>query len=422
MSPLPASQPSELSLPIEGEGHSPVFLARDLAEKTLVVLKFSGWGTLLGMAPLLAGLRQWLPSTRIVFATLRPNAMVAERLPGADRIVYLDDLSPGGAVSLRALLSLTRDLRRERPALFLDLQLHTCRRTSLFLALATGASRRVGFVRTGDLVRMRGLTDPLYHNRAHPSRLAYEQAALLFGDPALVDTRAAMAPLLEETPLDRGEIPPQIFSQPHRILVINPNASPRSLERRWPRENFARTAEALLRAHPSLRIVLTGAAGERAETDRIASALPLDLQNRVLNLAGSLSFGALVSLLRRADVFLTNDSGPLHLALHLGTPTVGLFGPTRPDPAGDPDHYPNFSPLFEPHYCSPCLYQAPRPPCGGDNVCLASLSVERVVREVERYLARGRSWKASPSAGEMRTTGARGAPLARFTPPASDIR
>jgi ADP-heptose:LPS heptosyltransferase len=275
----------------------------------------------------------------------------------------------------------------------------------------------VGFVRTGDLVRMRGLTDPLYHNRAHPSRLAYEQAALLFGDPASVDTRAAMAPLLAETPLHRGEIPPPILSWPHRILLMNPNASLRSLERRWPRENFARTAEILLRAHPSLRIVLTGAAGERAETDRIASGLPLDLRKRVLNLAGSLSFGGLVSLLRRADVFLTNDSGPLHLALHLGTPTVGLFGPTRPDPAGDPLSFQNFSALFDPHYCSPCLYQAPRPPCGGENVCLTSLSVERVVREVELRLARGRSGKPSSAPGEMRTTSGRGAPLARLTPP-----
>ena len=417
MQPLSSSRSPEPSLPSGAKGHSPVFLARDLAEKTLVVLKFSGWGTLLGMAPLLAGLRQWLPATRIVLATLRRNAMVAERLPGADRIVCLDDSSPGGAVSPPALLSLVRDLRRERPALFLDLQLHTCRRISLFLALASGASRRVGFVRSGDLLRMRGLTDPLFHNRAHPSRLAYGQAALLFGDPAKIDADRAMAPLLVETPLDRGEIPPQIFSQPHRICLMNPNASPRSLERRWPRENFVRTAEILLRAHPSLRIVLTGAAGERAETDRIASGLSLDLRKRVHNLAGSLSFGGLVSLLRRADVFVTNDSGPLHLALHLGTPTVGLFGPTRPDPAGDPLSFQNFSALFEPHYCSPCLYQAPRPPCGGENVCLTSLSVERVVREVELRLARGRAGKFSSAPGEMRTTSDRGAPLARFTPP-----
>ena len=417
MSPLPASQFSEPAPPIGAEGHSPVFLPRDLEEKTLVVLKFSGWGTLLGLAPLLAGLGHWLPSTRIVVATLRQNAMVAERLPGADRVLYLDRASPGGPPSPRALLALARDLRRERPALFLDLQLETYRRISLFLALASGASRRVGFVRMGDLVRMRGLSDPLYHNRTHPSRLAYEQAALLFGDPASVDTRAAMAPLLAETPLDRGEIPPPILSWPHRILLMNPNASLRSLERRWPRENFARTAEALLRAHPSLRIVLTGDAGERIETERIASALPLDLRKRVFNLAGSLSFGALVSLLRRADVFLTNDSGPLHLALHLGTPTVGLFGPTRPNPAGDPADFPNFSPLFEPHYCSPCLYQAPRPPCGGENVCLTSLSVERVVREVERYLARGRSEKRSPPSGDIRTSSPGGTPLARFTLP-----
>ena len=398
-------------------GHSPLFSAQDLAGRTLAVLKFSGWGTLLGLAPLFYGLRQWLPHTRIVLATLRPNAMVAERLPGVDGVLFLDGLPPGGAIPLRPLASLAVDLRREHPALFLDLQLHTYRKTALFLALASGAAHRVGFVRGEDPLRMRGLTHPLYFNRSRPSRLAYEQAALLFGDLARIDADEALAPLLASCPLDRAELPPLILTRTPRICVMNPNASGRSLERRWPRENFARAAEALLRGHPTLRIVLTGSAHEREENERMLRHLSLDLQRRLLNLAGTLSFGGLVSLLSRADVFLTNDSGPLHLALHLGTPTVGLFGPTRPDPAGDPLAFPNFSALYESHYCSPCLYQAPRPPCGGDNLCLTSLPVDRVVREVELRLARGRSGKTKDKAGEVQRTSEMGAPLARFLVP-----
>lgn len=394
--------------------------------KTVVILKLSGWGSLLGIAPLLFGLRKKAPTCRLVLATHRRNAPVASRFPWPDTILYLDGASVGSSPpSLAGMAKLALAIRAQKPFLFLDLQLETLRWTSLFTQVASGASRRIGFVRRGDRLRMAALSHPLFFNRHHPSVRAYEQAALLLGLPPGTFRPEALEPALRESLKDHRELEEAVPSLrlPGKILVMNPNASERALERRWPRESFSRTAERLLRRHPSLRIVLTGSSEEREYTDRILHDLPA-FRGRITNLAGRLSFGGLIALLRRADVFLSNDTGPLHLALCLGTPTVGLFGPTSPDLVLAPWTLSQMTALHEPLYCSPCLYQVLRPPCGGDNLCLSSLPVDRVVGAIESRLAGelpkdGRDSALSPP---FRASDDRGSPLAGFRPDDREIR
>jgi ADP-heptose:LPS heptosyltransferase len=85
---------------------------------------------------------------------------------------------------------------------------------------------------------------------------------------------------------------------------------------------------------------------------------------------------------------LTNDTGPMHLAVALGCPTVGLFGP------GSPDHYgvegPGVEILYHPVACSPCIYETDQVPCAGRNVCMQIISVEEVLLAMERSLRAGR--------------------------------
>ncbi len=394
--------------------------------KTVVILKLSGWGSLLGIAPLLFGLRKKAPTCRLILATHRRNAPVASRFPWPDTILYLDGGSvASGPRSLPGVAKLALAIRAQKPFLFLDLQLETLRWTSLFYQVASGASRTIGFVRRGDRLRMAALSHPLFFNRHHPSVRAYEQAALLLGLPPGTFRPEALEPALRESLMDRREIEGALPSLrlPGKILVMNPNASERALERRWPRESFSRTAERLLRRHPSLRIVLTGSSEEREYTDRILHDLPA-FRGRITNLAGRLSFGGLIALLRRADVFLSNDTGPLHLALCLRTPTVGLFGPTRPDLVLAPWTLSQMTALHEPLYCSPCLYQVLRPPCGGDNICLSSLPVDRVVGAIESRLAgeHPKDGRDSALRPPFRASDDRGIPLAGFRPDDRGIR
>ncbi len=361
---------------------------RETGGDTLVVSKFSGWGTLLEVAPLLSALRLLYPCTRLILVTERRNAEIASRLTGPDDVLFLSGAGNAGPISPSGLLSLASRIRRLSPTLFLDLQLHTRRKAALFLSLMSGSRTRIGFVGRRGGLRMRLLTHPLYFNAHQPSRMAYEQAGILLGILPENGSPSPVPGAIRETPEDLRELERVFpaFRLAGKICVMNPNASERGTERRWPADMFSEAAGRLLSRHPSLRIVLTGSREEHAYTEGVARRIPRTSGSRIINLAGRLSLGGLTALLRQAHVFLTNDSGPMHLAIHTAVPTVGLFGPTRPDLVLPKADRRRLTVLYDAHYCSPCLYHVSRPPCGGDNVCMSSLSVERVVRAVEAML------------------------------------
>ena len=99
--------------------------------------------------------------------------------------------------------------------------------------------------------------------------------------------------------------------------------------KRWPKENFAKLIE---RLHKDMaaKVVLPGSAKEIELAKEI-----VDLsQVKPVILAGQTSLKLLAALLRRADLVISADSGPLHLANSVGTDVIGLFGPTRPEVTG----------------------------------------------------------------------------------------
>ena len=193
--------------------------------------------------------------------------------------------------------------------------------------------------------------------------------------------RASVQALLQELPAD----------QP--VVVLNPNAGSLSLERRWPAERFADLAGRLI-AGQKASVVLVGSAGERDHVARVArkarELLPLDDLGSLLDLAGRLDIGGLCALLAEARLVVSNDSGPMHLAAALGTPTLGLFGPETPlmyRPLGARARY-----LWDPPVCSPCInvHDNKRSTCiHGQPECLMNLDVERVLAEAQPWLRAG---------------------------------
>ena len=79
------------------------------------------------------------------------------------------------------------------------------------------------------------------------------------------------------------------------------------------------------------QVALIGAKNERAYVQSLADRLPSEARSQVTNTAGSLTLGELLALLDGAgDTVLTNDSGPMHMAIALGRPTVCLFRAGQP--------------------------------------------------------------------------------------------
>ncbi len=95
--------------------------------------------------------------------------------------------------------------------------------------------------------------------------------------------------------------------------------------KQWPRHNFARVIE-MARELPETTVIIFAGPGEEDIALNITGRL--NNTHRIINLAGRLSLPELAAYLGKLDCFLTNDSGPMHLAWPQNTPTIALFGPT----------------------------------------------------------------------------------------------
>ena len=100
--------------------------------------------------------------------------------------------------------------------------------------------------------------------------------------------------------------------------------------KRWPESHFVEWAKRMLKKY-SWRIILCGTLKEETLANRIGSHFE---NKEVISFCGKTSIDTLALLLKNAQVVLSNDSGPIHLAASQGAKIVGLFGPTSPDLTG----------------------------------------------------------------------------------------
>jgi ADP-heptose:LPS heptosyltransferase len=112
-----------------------------------------------------------------------------------------------------------------------------------------------------------------------------------------------------------------------REVLVGIHPSGGRLIKQWHMERFAEVAERLAR-DLSATIVLTGTPDDRPLVERIVSLLPPDV--RRLDITGRMDLQLLAAVLERLNLFVTADTGPMHLAAAVGTPTVALFGPSDP--------------------------------------------------------------------------------------------
>jgi ADP-heptose:LPS heptosyltransferase len=169
------------------------------------------------------------------------------------------------------------------------------------------------------------------------------------------------------------------------FVVLNPNAGELALERRWSVERFAELADKLL-ARFGGKVVLVGAPAERAYVAGMLAKI--QARERVIDLAGATSLPELVALFAEARLLVSNDTGPLHLACAVGTPTVSIFGPESPllfGPRG-----PQHRVISRGLACSPCLniYNGRTVTCRfATTRCVAEIGVEQVLETALGQLA-----------------------------------
>ena len=157
------------------------------------------------------------------------------------------------------------------------------------------------------------------------------------------------------------------------IIGISPSAAFGS-SKCWPEERYREVAQKLLE-NPKVTVLFFGDPKSEDKVKKIAQ----DLGNRAYNLAGSTSLRQLMALLSKCDLFLTNDSGPMHMGCALNTTTIALFGSTSPEATG-PYHKSTF--IRKKVACSPCFKRE----CPIDFRCMKAIEVDEVYQTLLEQL------------------------------------
>jgi heptosyltransferase II len=207
---------------------------------------------------------------------------------------------------------------------------------------------------------------------AHQMHEYLHLAAAMGADPEPMPPQLSVAP--EEVELVAKKFGLEQNAGP--IFGLNPGAA-YGPAKRWPVERFIAAAKEI-QQQTKCSWILFGGKDDAALTYQIRSALSGNGPS-VHNLAGKTSLRELMALLSLCRVFLTNDSGPMHLAAALGVPVVAIFGSTSaeltgPVSSGDLRH----SILTSDAPCSPCFLRE----CPIDFRCMNGIGVERVVNAV----------------------------------------
>jgi heptosyltransferase I len=176
---------------------------------------------------------------------------------------------------------------------------------------------------------------------------------------------------LESTPSDAARAASEQTGG--RYVLLNPGAA--WPNKRWPPSRFAAIAVALAERHGLRSVVLWGPGERTLAEDVVAQSRSAAL------LSAQTSIADVVALARGACVMVSGDTGPTHIAAAVGTPLVGIYGPTRPERNGPWDARDvtvSRAAVCECHHLRRCRRAT---------MCLMDIEVEEVLDAVERRLA-----------------------------------
>lgn len=293
-------------LPVRGPAPAP-----DAIRRVLVVRPDDRVGNALLTIPLARALANLLPQARIDLLLAARRAYVSEGLPGL-RVIHFDkrDLFRH---PLR-FLGFLRALRREEYDVAIDAaHWHSFSLTSALLARWAGRRAVIGSERGPAAFYTARVPLPPPGEPEVASKLRLVQALGLSAPPGALETslgasaqaQAGAARLLAEAGLEA------------RFALLNPGA--RKQDHRWPASRYAEVARAL-HDRAGVRSLLTWGPGEELLVRTLHEAAP-----EATVLAPPTDLDQLAALLRRCAVAVTNDTGPMHLAVACGAPVAALF-------------------------------------------------------------------------------------------------
>jgi lipopolysaccharide heptosyltransferase II len=339
----------------------------------ILVLKPSGLGDVLMTTPLLGTLRAAYPDARIDYAVgdgSRPGVITN---PDVDEVLPLFDADTSRLRRLwRAIVVAARlRWRRYDVAFIPDRSAITA-----IVAYVAGVPRRFGIAGGGRTVFLTSAVPDVPGGHDVDIYLTLARAA---------GVRDHISHEMKYLPTQQGLVEAIQFLKirgfdelPFRVALFpGLGDSPgRAFDhRRWPAERYAILANQIIERHGG-GVILLGDARERELNFGITN----DIGYPVLDLTGRTDMDVMAAVMQLCDAVITNDSAPMHLAVSVGTPTVGIFGPTAARNSGP---YGSLHRAVQAHiYCGPCARMGgPMNGCGA--ACIQRITVQDLVTVVE---------------------------------------
>ncbi|MBI3332943.1 MAG: glycosyltransferase family 9 protein [Candidatus Omnitrophica bacterium] len=347
-----------------------------------------GIGDLLFSLPLVNALRDSYPDGFLGFLCNRRTEELVGSWPMLDWTVVFekDEFRAAWRRSkregLRRMAGIIQAVRRQRFDLMLDLSLGW--QIGLAASLA-GIPRRVGFDFRG---RGRFLTDRLpidgFHDQPVPGY--YLDLLQFLGLPRPSDPRLEISLSPEVIQGTEEWLRSLQIPRGSRLIGMVPGGGaswgPYAPFKQWPPQRFAEVADRLSERHGAA-VLLIGDSKEvplRREVARLAKSEPAPV------VAQAPSLLLLAGILKRCELVVGNDSGPMHLAAAVGTKTVSIFGPVDGSVYGPFPAKPIQRVVAKGLACRPCYRGFRFPPCPWDNACLKRLETGEVLEAVEELL------------------------------------
>jgi lipopolysaccharide heptosyltransferase II len=165
-------------------------------------------------------------------------------------------------------------------------------------------------------------------------------------------------------------------SEVDSVVAICPG-SINSRAKRWPAESFSALADRLIDSRRKVLLI-----GSKDEVN-VADDVLRRMRQRPIVLTGKTSLDQITAVLDRADLIVTNDTGPAHIGAALGRPTIVIFGPTNP--LTTRPFSPGAEVLRHPPDCAPCMLRD----CPIDHRCMTAITVDEVFERSHALLQRG---------------------------------
>lgn len=337
--------------------------------KNIAIIKLWALGESILTLPMIKSIKQKFPDSKITIIARNQNASVFENLSFIDNVILFEPKNAFKLFNLLRKFDLSFDCE---PYLKLS---------GLFSWFC--AKQRIGFSHT---IRSWLYTHIVNFNDQQHEVLTYMDLVKNLGINAVPekleklvysdDNKHKVDSILENAGISSSD----------KLIGFCVGVAESARQRTWPAENFAALADKLIE-NKHAKIIFVGSPNEKEIINEVSSKM----KNPSFSVAGKTSINDLFYLAERCDLFISNDTGPMHVSAAQGTKTIGLFGPNlsvRFGPFGKNNI------ALEKHLpCRPCInvHKGELPKCRqkkrlGEGYCMKLISVEDVFQTVNKLI------------------------------------